>query len=289
MLYGFTMVIFNGSIVTLELALSSLAMAIFIGLIGASAKLSGSRFFVTTSDAYTTLIRGVPDLVLMLLIFYGLQILINDVTDMFGFEQIDLNPLVAGILTLGFIYGAYFTETFRGAWQSVPKGQIEAGIAFGFSKAKIFRRIIFPVMMRYAIPGIGNNWQVLLKATALVSLLGLEDIVKATQLVQLSGGQQQRVSIARALAMEPDVLLFDEPTSALDPELVGEVLRIMRQLADDGKTMVVVTHEMDFARHVSSHVIFLHQGKIEEEGHPDDIFNNPKSVRLKQFVGGAIA
>lgn len=89
--------------------------------------------------------------------------------------------------------------------------------------------------------------------------------------------------------MEPDVLLFDEPTSALDPELVGEVLRIMRQLADDGKTMVVVTHEMDFARHVSSHVIFLHQGKIEEEGHPDDIFNNPKSVRLKQFVGGAIA
>ena len=107
--------------------------------------------------------------------------------------------------------------------------------------------------------------------------------------VQLSGGQQQRVSIARALAMEPDVLLFDEPTSALDPELVGEVLRIMRQLADDGKTMVVVTHEMDFARHVSSHVIFLHQGKIEEEGHPDDIFNNPKSVRLKQFVGGTIA
>ncbi|MCP6612822.1 ABC transporter permease subunit, partial [Klebsiella pneumoniae] len=78
----------------------------------------------------------------------------------------DLNPLVAGILTLGFIYGAYFTETFRGAWQSVPKGQIEAGIAFGFSKSKIFRRIIFPVMMRYAIPGIGNNWQVLLKATA---------------------------------------------------------------------------------------------------------------------------
>lgn len=189
MLYGFTMVIFNGSIVTLELALSSLAMAIFIGLIGASAKLSGSRFFVTTSDAYTTLIRGVPDLVLMLLIFYGLQILINDVTDMFGFEQIDLNPLVAGILTLGFIYGAYFTETFRGAWQSVPKGQIEAGIAFGFSKAKIFRRIIFPVMMRYAIPGIGNNWQVLLKATALVSLLGLEDIVKATQLAGKSTWQ----------------------------------------------------------------------------------------------------
>ncbi len=97
------------------------------------------------------------------------------------------------------------------------------------------------------------------------------------------GGQQQRVSIARALAMEPEVLLFDEPTSALDPELVGEVLRIMQQLAEEGKTMVVVTHEMGFARHVSSHVIFLHQGKIEEEGHPDALFGAPKSPRLQQF------
>ncbi|MBL4443117.1 histidine ABC transporter ATP-binding protein HisP, partial [Klebsiella pneumoniae] len=124
------------------------------------------------------------------------------------------------------------------------------------------------------------------RAVKYLAKVGIDERQLLKYPVQLSGGQQQRVSIARALAMEPDVLLFDEPTSALDPELVGEVLRIMRQLADDGKTMVVVTHEMDFARHVSSHVIFLHQGKIEEEGHPDDIFNNPKSVRLKQFVGG---
>ncbi|QZN94452.1 histidine ABC transporter ATP-binding protein HisP [Symbiopectobacterium purcellii] len=104
----------------------------------------------------------------------------------------------------------------------------------------------------------------------------------------LSGGQQQRVSIARALAMEPEVLLFDEPTSALDPELVGEVLRIMQQLAEEGKTMVVVTHEMEFARHVSSHVIFLHQGVIEEEGPPDRVFGNPTSPRLQQFLSGAL-
>ena len=127
------------------------------------------------------------------------------------------------------------------------------------------------------------------RAVKYLAKVGIDERQLLKYPVQLSGGQQQRVSIARALAMEPDVLLFDEPTSALDPELVGEVLRIMRQLADDGKTMVVVTHEMDFARHVSSHVIFLHQGKIEEEGHPDDIFSNPKSVRLKQFVGGTIA
>jgi histidine transport system ATP-binding protein len=106
--------------------------------------------------------------------------------------------------------------------------------------------------------------------------------------VHLSGGQQQRVSIARALAMEPEVLLFDEPTSALDPELVGEVLRIMQQLAEEGKTMVVVTHEMGFARNVSNHVIFLHQGIIEEQGHPDEVLANPKSPRLQQFLKGSL-
>ncbi|HSH41229.1 MAG TPA: ATP-binding cassette domain-containing protein [Arenicellales bacterium] len=101
---------------------------------------------------------------------------------------------------------------------------------------------------------------------------------------QLSGGQQQRAAIARALAMEPEVLLFDEPTSALDPELVGEVLRVMRQLADEGRTMVVVTHEMGFAREVSSQVLFLHQGRVEEQGPPADVFDNPASERCRQFL-----
>ena len=100
----------------------------------------------------------------------------------------------------------------------------------------------------------------------------------------ISGGQQQRAAIARALAMEPEVTLFDEPTSALDPELVGEVLKVMRSLADEGRTMVVVTHEMAFARDVSSQVIFLHQGLIEEAGDPNEIFENPKSERFRQFL-----
>jgi len=100
----------------------------------------------------------------------------------------------------------------------------------------------------------------------------------------LSGGQQQRVGIARALAMEPEVLLFDEPTSSLDPELVGEVLRVMRQLAEEGRTMIVVTHEIGFAREVSSHVVFLHEGRIEEEGPPAEVIGDPKSGRLRQFL-----
>lgn len=101
---------------------------------------------------------------------------------------------------------------------------------------------------------------------------------------QLSGGQKQRVAIARALAVEPDVLLFDEPTSALDPELVGEVLKVMQSLAEEGRTMLVVTHEMAFARDVSTKVIFLHQGQIEEQGSPKDVFENTQSERVKQFL-----
>ena len=99
-----------------------------------------------------------------------------------------------------------------------------------------------------------------------------------------SGGQQQRAAIARALAMDPEVMLFDEPTSALDPELVGEVLRVMRSLADEGRTMLVVTHEMGFARDVSDQVMFLHAGKVEEFGQPGEVFQNPKSERFRQFL-----
>jgi octopine/nopaline transport system ATP-binding protein len=102
----------------------------------------------------------------------------------------------------------------------------------------------------------------------------------------LSGGQQQRAAIARALAMRPKVMLFDEPTSALDPELVGEVLRVMRALAEEGRTMLVVTHEMGFARDVSSRVVFLHQGAIEEQGTPQDMFANPASERFRKFISG---
>jgi len=100
----------------------------------------------------------------------------------------------------------------------------------------------------------------------------------------LSGGQQQRAAIARALAMKPDVMLFDEPTSSLDPELVGEVLKVMKSLAEEGRTMIVVTHEIGFAKEAASKVIFLDQGCIEEEGSPNDLFNNPQSARLKQFL-----
>ncbi|MDA9032711.1 ATP-binding cassette domain-containing protein, partial [Amylibacter sp.] len=105
---------------------------------------------------------------------------------------------------------------------------------------------------------------------------------------QLSGGQQQRVAIARALAMEPKALLFDEPTSALDPELVGEVLRVMKDLAEEGRTMIVVTHEMGFAKEVSDRIMFIHQGQVEEEGTPKQVFGNANSERCRDFLASSL-
>ena len=126
--------------------------------------------------------------------------------------------------------------------------------------------------------------QVARKYLEKVGLQGKEDSYPA----HLSGGQQQRVAIARALAMEPEVMLFDEPTSALDPELVSEVLKVMQTLAQEGRTMVVVTHEMGFAREVSNHLIFLHKGLIEEQGNPAEVLASPKSERLAQFLSGSL-
>ena len=180
-LYGFGPILLAGTIKTIELSVLSLAVSVLLGLVGACAKLSRNRAVAGVATAYTTLIRSVPDLVLMLLLFYSIQIAVNQLTDALGMDQIDIDPFVAGVLTLGFIYGAYFTETFRGAFLSVPRGQLEAGSAYGMSGIRVFSRILFPQMMRFALPGIGNNWQVLVKATALVSIIGLADVVKAAQ------------------------------------------------------------------------------------------------------------
>jgi ABC-type histidine transport system ATPase subunit len=125
------------------------------------------------------------------------------------------------------------------------------------------------------------------RAVALLNKVGIGDKGDYYP-AHLSGGQQQRAAIARALAMEPQVMLFDEPTSALDPELVGEVLKVMRQLADEGRTMIVVTHEMGFAREVATEVLFLHQGRVEEQGPPLQLFKNPRSERCRQFLASRL-
>ena len=138
-----------------------------------------------------------------------------------------------------------------------------------------------------AVLGVSRD-EAIARARKYLEKVGLAPRVEGMYPSHLSGGQQQRVAIARALAMEPEVMLFDEPTSALDPELVGEVLKVMQKLAEEGRTMIVVTHEMGFARNVSNHVMFLHQGRVEEEGVPSEVFANPKSERLRGFLSGSL-
>lgn len=174
---GYLFSILHGTWLTFQVALGSLAVAMVLGLMGAAAKLSPQTSLRWLGVSYSTLIRGVPDLVLMLLIFYGGQIGLNAALEAMGSDSyIDINPFIAGVWTIGFIYGAYMTETFRGAILAIPKGQAEAGLAFGMSPARVFFTITLPQMVRLALPGFTNNWLVLLKSTALVSLLGLKDL-----------------------------------------------------------------------------------------------------------------
>ena len=169
--------ILEGMKLTILVALLSLLISITLGMIGAVAKLSKSRIAQSLAGAYTTIIRGMPELVLMMLIFFGGQILLNVVGEKLGWDYIDVSPFAAGVGTIGFIYGAYMAETFRGGILAVSRGEIEAGYAFGMNPVQVFLRITLPAMVRHALPGFGNNWLVLTKATALISVIGLHDMV----------------------------------------------------------------------------------------------------------------
>jgi arginine/ornithine transport system permease protein len=182
-LQGYGPQLLVGTQMTVLVALASLALACVLGMVTALAKLAGGAVGRAVAGVYTTVIRGVPDLVLMLIIFYGGQLLVNDVARLVGSDRyIDLDPMTAGIATIGFIFGAYMGETFRGAILAVPHGQVEAATAFGMRPRQVFWRVTLPQMVRHALPGFGNNWLVLLKTTALVSIIGLDDMMrKASQ------------------------------------------------------------------------------------------------------------
>ena len=174
---GYITSILEGSLLSIQVALGALVVAVVLGLAGASAKLSQHKPLIWLGGIYSTIIRGIPDLVLMLLIFYGGQIGLNVVLEALGYtDYVEINPFAAGLITIGFIYGAYMTETFRGAILAIPKGQAEAGLAYGMSRSRVFFTIVLPQMVRLALPGFTNNWLVLLKSTALVSILGLPDM-----------------------------------------------------------------------------------------------------------------
>ena len=171
-----------------------------MGISTALAKLSSVGVLNTLAQLYTTIIRGIPELVLMLLLFFGGQIFVNQLVILLGYDQyIDINPFMAGVGTIGFIYGAYMGETFRGAILSVPKGQLEAGYAYGMTRFQVFTKILLPQMVRHAIPGFGNNWLVLMKSTALVSIIGLQDMVRMAGLA--AGATRKPFTFYMAVAL----------------------------------------------------------------------------------------
>ncbi|WP_159878309.1 ABC transporter permease [Aquitalea denitrificans] len=176
-LHGYLPSILEGAVLTLKLAAASLAVSVLLGLVGAMFKMAPSKPLRTLAELYSTVVRGVPDLVWMFLLFFGVQMLLNDLAAAMGWAAPDIDPFIAGVLTLGFIFGAYMTETFRGAIMAVPKGQMEAGAAYGMGPLRIFLRITFPQMVRFALPSFTNNWLVLVKSTALVSVIGLNDVM----------------------------------------------------------------------------------------------------------------
>ena len=183
MLRGYGWMLWQGLELTILVGLGAMAVALALGLIGAWGKLSRARAGRWAAGTYTTVIRGVPELLLILLVYYGVPTLIQDIAEGAGYEIIvDLNPFVAGVVTIGFIYGAFATEVFRGAFLAVPRGQIEAARAIGMSRALTFRRIVLPQMWRFALPGLGNVWMVLIKATALISVIQLPELMRNAQI-----------------------------------------------------------------------------------------------------------
>ncbi len=198
-------ILIDGTLVTVNVALTSLAIAALLGMAGALAKLSASPVAAGVASVYTTIIRGIPDLVLMLLLFFGGQVFVNRMAPLVGYDEyIDINPYLAGVLTIGFIFGAYMTETFRGAILAVPRGEIEAAYAYGMTRAQVFRRVLLPQMVRHALPGFGNNWLVLLKTTALVSIIGLDDMVRKAALA--AGATRQPFTFYFVVALDYLVL-----------------------------------------------------------------------------------
>lgn len=187
---GYGWMLIEGAKWTLWVGLCAMAMAILLGLIGAWGKLARVGLVRMAADAYTTVFRGIPELVLILLVYYGVPTLIQDWVERISGQALilDFNPFVAGVVTIGFIYGAFATEIFRGAFLTVPIGQIEAARAMGMGPVLTFRRVILPQMWRFALPGLGNVWMVLIKATALVSVIQLPELMRNADIAARATG-----------------------------------------------------------------------------------------------------
>jgi len=184
-LKGYGHLLIEGALITASVGAAAMIVAMMLGILGATARLSPIRWLRGIGVAYTTIVRGIPEIVLMLLVYYGGTVLLQVLLSMGGEDvRVDINAFLAGTTVLGFVYGAYATEVFRGAFQAIPKGQLEAGTAYGMSATLLFFRIKLPQAWRLAIPGLGNVWLTLLKATSVTSVIGLTELARQADLIK---------------------------------------------------------------------------------------------------------
>ena len=177
-LHGYGPLLLDGAWLTIRVAFASVALGLVFGLIGATAKLSNSGMARGAATAYTAIVRGIPELLLLLIVFYGGSLLVQQIWQGLGSESyVEIKPFVAGTFTLAFVFGAYAAEVFRGAILSVPRGQIEAAYAMGMGRFTMFHRVMLPQVWRFALPGLGNLWLVLLKDTSLISVVNLNELM----------------------------------------------------------------------------------------------------------------
>ena len=255
--------LWQGLLVTLHVSTLVVVIALGCGVLLGLGLSFGPRWTAWPIRIYSDVIRGLPLLVLIFSIYYMLPLTGWNVSNFW-----------AAVSALAAFQTAHVVEVTRGAVQSIPSGQHEAGKSIGLTFAQRMFYVVFPQALRRFLPPWINTVVATVQGSALDSLP-----------IELSGGQQQRVGIARAVAMNPKVLLLDEITSALDPELVGEVLNVVHSLARDGMTMILVTHEMSFARDVSSQVVFMDGGRVAVHGTPQDVFAaRTQHERLRSFL-----
>lgn len=222
MLYGYENRFFAGMLITAAVALCALVLALALGLVGAAMKTSANRAARAVAVFYTTVIRGTPELLVILLVYFDLQRLLNAMREGLDYDVWIIPPFWGGVIGIGIYYGAYMTETFRGAILAVARGQTEAAIALGIKPFALWLRVILPQMLRHALPGISNNWLVLLKATALISVIGLSDDMMA---VAGQAKNKTRDPFLFYLAVAGGYLLF----TALSDIVFGKLRKMARR------------------------------------------------------------
>lgn len=246
----------QGFLVSLQLFVLTLLGSIPLGIPVAFMRMSKIAPLRWIARIYISVMRGTPLMLQMFAIYFAPYYV-------FGISLTPDSKWTACVVAFIINYAGYFAEIYRSGLQSIPRGQYEAAEVLGYSRMQTFLYIVMPQVAKRILPAMGNENKVP---------------------CELSGGQQQRVSIARALALDPEILFFDEPTSALDPELTAEVLRVIKDLAAQNMTMVIVTHAMQFARDVADRVVFMDGGRIVEEGPADQVIGHPHEQRTREFL-----